>query len=88
MKKGGGGARLWGERRKRRASLRRSCRQLNEALAWKHLQHVQVEQIHHPRGRKMKKITVNSSQLGAVGGRSCHTRRRGWLNRCVWVCLR
>lgn len=46
---------------------KRSCQQLNGALAWKHLQHMQVEQIHHPCARKMKKTTVNLHQLGAVG---------------------
>lgn len=46
---------------------KRSCQQLNGALAWKHLQHMQVEQIHHPCARKMKKTTVNLRQLGAVG---------------------
>lgn len=67
----GQGRRGW--RRKRQKSGKRSCQQLNETLAWKHLQRVQVERIHHPHGRKMKKITVNSSQLGAVGGHLCHT---------------
>lgn len=46
---------------------KRSCQQLNGALAWKHLQHMQVEQIRHPCARKMKKTTVNLRQLGAVG---------------------
>lgn len=38
---------------------KRSCQPLNGALAWKHLQHMQVEQIRHPCARKMKKTTVN-----------------------------
>lgn len=54
-------------------SLKRSCWQLNEALTWKHFQ---VQRIHCPRGRKMKKITVNSGQLGVVGRRVCHAPAR------------
>lgn len=56
---------------------KRSCQPLNGALAWKHLQHMQVEQICHPCAGKMKKTTVNLSQLGAVSRYLCHTQHRG-----------
>lgn len=52
---------------------KRSCQPLNGALAWEHLQHMQVEQIRHPCARKMEETTVNLRQLGAVGRHLHHT---------------
>lgn len=69
--------RLWSKKRKRHESQQRSCQQLNGALAWKHLQHMQVEQIRHPSVRKMKKTTVNLHQLEAVGRYLYHRLHRG-----------